>query len=320
MGLGLLIVGCLLLAYAVFWLWFDSGQVLRDLEEQVAQADLFVQGTISATTDSIGMKKAEEFKQDYLLLQQKQISWGEVFHTILDVPQGLVVDPIIQSDFTVMVDGRASNMAIANEYLTKLQDSGLFKEPQVKFEQISSVSVALPPADSPTPSPSPADPTLREPSSTPQVETPTPPARALLMPTPIPRPTNTFTITPSSTSTVAPAPKFDFALVARTSTRIEDQRTSHIRVRILDENGNPIRGIAFRIESEGVPAWSAEKSNETQQDGMVEFAVTKGVFTVRPLVEGRVQAALGLVTGRSGVPGNQEWQLVWRRVQAGEPS
>ena len=62
------------------------------------------------------------------------------------------------------------------------------------------------------------------------------------------------------------------------------------------------------------------KSNETQQDGMVEFAVTKGVFTVRPLVEGRVQAALGLVTGRSGVPGNQEWQLVWRRVQAGEPS
>ena len=44
---------------------------------------------------------------------------------------------------------------------------------------------------------------------------------------------------------------------------------------------------------------------------MVEFAVTKGVFTVRPLVEGRVQAALGLVTGRSGLPGNQEWQLVW---------
>ena len=320
MGLGLLIVGCLLLAYAVFWLWFDSGQVLRDLEEQVAQADLFVQGTISATTDSIGMKKAEEFKQDYLLLQQKQISWGEVFHTILDVPEGLVVDSIIQSDFTVMVDGRASNMAIANEYLTKLQDSGLFKEPQVKFEQISSVSVALPPADSPTPSPSPADPTLGEPSSTPQVETPTPPARALLMPTPIPRPTNTFTITPSSTSTVAPAPKFDFALVARTSTRIEDQRTSHIRARILDENGNPIRGVAFRIESEGVPAWSAEKSNETQQDGMVEFAVTKGVFTVRPLVEGRVQAALGLVTGRSGVPGKQEWELVWRKTQASNSS
>ncbi len=135
----LLIVGCLFLAYAVFWLWFDSGQVLMDLEEQVAQADLFVQGTISATTDSIGMKKAEEFKQGRLLLQQKQISWGEVFHTILDVPEGLVVDSIIQSDFTVMVDGRASNLAIANEYLTKLQDSGLFKEPQVQLEQISSV-------------------------------------------------------------------------------------------------------------------------------------------------------------------------------------
>ena len=320
MGLGLLIVGCLLLAYAVFWLWFDSGQVLRDLEEQVAQADLFVQGTISATTDSIGMKKAEEFKQDYLLLQQKQISWGEVFHTILDVPQGLVVDSIIQSDFTVMVDGRASNLAIANEYLTKLQDSGLFKEPQVQLEQISPVPVALPPTDSPTPSPSSADPTLGESSSTPQVATPTPPARALLRPTSIPIPTNTFTITPSSTSTVAPAPKFDFALVARTSTRIEDQRTSHIRARILDENGNPIRGVAFRIESEGVPAWSAEKSNETQQDGMVEFAVTKGVFTVRPLVEGRVQAALGLVTGRNGVPGKQEWQLVWRKTQASNSS
>ncbi len=320
MGLGLLIVGCLLLAYAVFWLWFDSRQVLRDLEEQVAQADLFVQGTISATTDSTGMKKAEEFKQDYLLLLQKQISWGEVFHTILDVPEGLVVDSIIQSDFTVMVDGRASNMAIANEYLTKLQDSGLFKEPQVQLEQISSVSVALPPAESPTPSPSSVDPTLGEPSSAPQVETPTPPARALLTPTPIPRPTNTLTITPSSTSTVAPAPKFDFALVARTSTRIEDQRTSHIRARILDENGNPIRGVAFRIESEGVPAWSAEKSNETQQDGMVEFAVTKGVFTVRPLVEGRVQAAFDLVTGRSGVPGKQEWQLVWRKTQASNSS
>ena len=59
------------------------------------------------------------------------------------------------------------------------------------------------------------------------------------------------------------------------------------------------------------------KSNESAQDGIVEFAVTKGAFTVRPLVEGRVQAALGLVTGYSDVPGKQEWELVWRRVQAG---
>ena len=61
-------------------------------------------------------------------------------------------------------------------------------------------------------------------------------------------------------------------------------------------------------------------SNETRHYGIVEFAVTMGVFTVRPLVKGRVQAAVGLVTGHSDVPGKKEWELVWRRVQAGEPS
>ncbi len=317
--LALLIAGLLGLAYATFWLWIESGRMLEDFEERAPHADLSVRGAISATTGSTGMKKTEEVRQDFLLLQRRQISWGNVFHTLLNVPQGLVVDSIAQSNFTLMVDGRASNLSIANEYVMKLQDSGLFEQPQVQLEQIAYDSAALPRADSPTPSSS-VDLTLVEPSSTPQVESPVPPTPALQTPTPIPRPTETFTTTPSSTSTVAPAPEFDFALVVRTSTRIDEHRTSHIRATILDENGNRIRNVTFRIESEGVPPWSAEESDETQQNGMVEFAVTKGVFTVRPLVEGRVQAAHGLVTGYGDVPGKQEWHLVWRKTQPGSRS
>lgn len=314
----LTIAGCLGLAYAILWLWTNSGRTLEDLEKRVAQADAFVQGTVVAATEGPGARGAFEVQQDFLVVQRRQISWGDVFHTLLDVPEGLVVDSISQSGVILAVDGRAVDLSVTNEYLTKLQVSSIFKQTQVQLEQIRPVSLALRPADSPTPSPV-ADLLTNETRNIPRVPSPVPPTRVLQMPTPVPIPTKTLTITASTTNTVAPEPKFDFALVARNSTRIEEHRTSHIRATILDENGNRIRGVTFRIESEGMPAWSAEKSNEAQQDAIVEFAVTKGVFTVRPLVEGRVQAAVGLDTGYGDAPGKQEWELVWRRVNTGDP-
>ena len=314
----LLIVGCLGIGYAIFWVWTDAGHTKEALEKRLVQADLSVQQTVSAVTYASGMLKADEVRNDFLLVQRRQISWGDVIHTLLNVPEGSVVDSISQSGFTLTVDGQAGDLSIANEYLTNLKVSGLFKQTQIQLEQNTPVTVAVPPADSPTTSPV-ADHSTSESINTPRVLSPMPPTRAFQTPSPVPRPTETLTITASTTNTVASEPKFDFALVARHSTRIEEHRTSHIRATILDENGNRIRGVTFRIESEGTPAWSSEKSNDGQQDGIVEFAVTKGVFTVRPLVEGRVQAAVGLVTGYSDVPGKQEWELVWRRVQAGDP-
>ncbi len=332
-GLLLVVLGCVLLAYAAAWLTLYSRNEVSAKEAQVKQGEEVVQRAVAAYSNSVGVAKAAEFREDFRLLRERQLRWSDVFHALLDAPDGMAVDSVTQAGFTITVSGRANDNAIATDYLTRLQNSGLFAQSAIQIDRDLSLPLIQPGTPSPTNSPaglpfvptrSPTTappvalpPTATQPPAPPPSPTFTPAAPAL---TQTLSPTRTPPTTITATKTATPTPEFDYALVVRRSTFIDrsDTQASRIRGAILDENGKWIQGVAFRIESEGSPSWSAGGPQQPdKRDGTVEFAVSKGSFRVWPLVEGRVQIATSIYTGRNEDPGMYEWELVWRKTHPG---
>lgn len=113
-----------------------------------------------------------------------------------------------------------------------------------------------------------------------------PPPRATFTPTATPRPTFT------------PTPAYDY--IVKSFKAIPEPgypSTAQIRVRLIDKNGQLVKGTHFEIRSDAIPdTWTAIEPHTGPADGTAVFIVTKGNFVVR-VVGGRSEYAGWLTTG-----------------------
>lgn len=320
-GLSLLTLGSVLLLYVIFYAKTYSDLEAARLSTRVSQARAVVQ---TATGDPASLAERQELRamrDDYQVLAERQIHWGDVYQTIGDVPPGVILRSASQAGFGVTVTGSAINAAAAARYVDQLRNSGLFVNASIQMRPASGPVVFATPTMAPTP---PGPPTGATPPRAPLVGPPTP-VRAPPTPYPTPRsgssfgpstPSATPTITRTRTPTATPTPAYDFILVSSQQLPASNPMagTSDIRGTVLDKDGKGFPGVTLRIDSEGSPPWSATKT--TDQDGSFDFAVTHGKFKVYPL-SGRPQPAVDLYTGADGVPGVYNYQLVFKATFTG---
>src|SRR5438067_1735487 len=96
-GLALLVVGGLILLYAAYYAKAYSDLEIGALSKRVSQAQGLVQ---SATGDPSALARRDQLRamrDDYAVLKQRQVNWGDVFQTIGDTPPGVVVKSVGQS-------------------------------------------------------------------------------------------------------------------------------------------------------------------------------------------------------------------------------
>src|ERR1051326_272356 len=89
-GLGLLVFGSLILLYALLYAKTYSDLEITQLNRRLAQAQQVVQ---SATGDPAALAQKEQLKamrDDYRVLAQRQINWGDVLQTVGDVPPSIL--------------------------------------------------------------------------------------------------------------------------------------------------------------------------------------------------------------------------------------
>lgn len=85
---------------------------------------------------------------------------------------------------------------------------------------------------------------------------------------------------------------------------------AYIRGKLIDRNGNLVKGAQFQIQSDGVPVFTAIEPL-TPGDGTVEFPVTAGRFFVQ-VVGGRSEQAGWMVTGQAGQATMSDWEFVFQ--------
>jgi Tfp pilus assembly protein PilN len=320
-GLGLLVLGSLLLLYAVFYAKTYSDLEVSRLATRVSQAQAIVQTANGNPTALAQQEKLRAMSKDYQTLAERQIHWGDVFQTIADVPPGVVLKSVGQAGFGITINGSAIDQATAARYVDQLRNSGLFVNAAIQMRPASGPVAFTTPTPTPTRSGPPATTT---PPVAPIAKPPTPAsAPSASYPTPRPPPTAapttpryTSTVTRTSTPTATPTPAFDFVLVSSQQLPASNPlaATTDIRGTVLDKNGKAFPGVPLEIDSEGSPAWSA--TTTSAQDGSFDFSVTHGKFKVYPL-SGRSQPALDLYTGADGVPGVFNYQLEFRATFSG---
>ncbi len=320
-GLSLLTLGSVLLLYVIFYAKTYSDLEVSRLSTRVSQARTVVQTATGDPASLAEREKLRAMRDDYQVLAERQIHWGDVYQTIGDVPPGVILKSASQAGFGVTVDGSAINSAAAASYVDQLRNSGLFVNASIQMRPASGPVVFATPTVVPSP---PGPPTGATPPRAPLVGPPTP-VRAPPTPYPTPRsrsaaspstPSATPTITRTRTPTATSTPAYDFVLVSSQQLPASNPYagTSDIRGTVLDKDGKAFPGVVLQIDSEGSPPWSATKT--TDQDGSFDFAVTHGKFKVYPL-SGRPQPAVDLYTGADGVPGVYNYQLVFKATFTG---
>ncbi len=169
----------------------------------------------------------------------------------------------------------------------------------------SSAGLATPPAGIPGP-----------PTPVSGAGTPTPTVPIGLAGTPTP--TRTPTVTASPTKAV------DYTVVSKVGTFSPEEpnnigNSAAIFGRVIDQDGNLIPGLRFRIES-CCPTWSAITPGEGQgtSDGRFGFAISKSTFTVTVL-SGVSEPAGGLFTGITDVAGVTNWDITFQKTKPGSP-
>lgn len=176
------------------------------------------------------------------------------------------------------------------------------------------IVITLPPVSTPTRQPRSGAPAASGGSATATAtRTPRPTATATPTLTPTPSPTATPTATQTPTATATPA--YDYIVRSiREFPLASAGDIAHIRGRLIDRNGNLVKGTEFEIWSDGVPQWSAVYPPPDRADGTVDFSVTRGKFAVR-VVGGRSQDAGWMVTGETGKPGMSDWTFVFQETR-----
>ncbi|HLZ08957.1 MAG TPA: PilN domain-containing protein, partial [Chloroflexota bacterium] len=337
-GLCSLLIGSLLIVYAIFYAKTYTDLEIDRLGNRVAQA----QGVVEAATgDPAALAHQEQLRalrDDYKSLSQRQINWGDVFQVIGDVPDGTIVRTASQTGYGVTVSGSAVNQAAAAAYLDRLKNSGLFVDSAIQIGPASGPNPFE--TGSPTPAPTmPAPPPPKPlipavappvapvaplaPAPQPIQQQPVQPSqpRPVVLParTAVPRPTITPTPTVflSPTVTASPTPAFDFFL--KSSQQVPSSNplamNSDIKGSIVDANGNLVTGFQVEIDSEGQPPWSS-LSTTSQANGTFSFNVSHGKFTVY-VIGGNSQPAVDLYTGADGVPGTYGYVIVFQKTFSG---
>jgi hypothetical protein len=331
-GLGLLLAGCALLLYATFYAKTYTDLEINRLTSRVSQAETVVK---SATGDPAALARQDQLRamrNDYDVLAQREINWGDVFQTIGDTPPGVAVKSVGQSGFGVTVTGSASNAATAALYLDKLRASNLFVDAALQVSPSTAVA-----NESPTVTAQPTQPVATLAAPAPAAVAPAPPVQPPLAPRPTspanqplaaPAPafsptktaTPTITRTPTITQTPTPSPTstpaFDFVLVSTQQIPTSNPMAgnSDIRGTVVDPSNNPVSGLVVEIDSEGEPPWSVQKT--TDGSGSFDFNVSHGKFKVF-VAEGSSQPAMDLYTGADGVPGTYGYQLSFQQTFVG---
>jgi Tfp pilus assembly protein PilN len=352
-GLGLLVVGSLVLLYALLYAKTYSDLELTQLNRRLAQAQVVVQ---SATGDPAALAQKEQLKamrDDYRVLAQRQINWGDVLQTVGDVPPSILLKSINQAGFGVSVTGSAADQSTAAAYLDKLRSSGLFVNASIQVQPSNAPGLFATPTPLPTPPPTqeptqvsiqpaplpvpPAQPVQPEqPPAAPIVAQsqplpPAPPPRAPVAPAPAAIPpvasatkVISATTTPiraatgTTSPTVTPTPQFNYALIS--SQQIPSSNpyasSSGITGQVIDLAKKPVVGVTIEIDSEGSPPWSIQQTTDT--NGNFSFSVTHGKFKVF-VVDPSTQPAVDLYTGADGQAGTYSYQLTFQQTFSGTP-
>lgn len=333
-GLSVLLVGCAVLLYAIFYAKTYTDLEIDQLGSRVAQAQTVV---VSATGDPAALAHQEQLRalrDDFKTLVQRQINWGDVFQVVGDVPDGVIVKSASQTGYGVTVTGSAINQAAAATYLDRLKNSGLFVDSAIQVGPASGpvsfgtntpvptrpiappprppAVLVVPPTQPPAPVPTPV-----------VQEAPTPvPARqaAPLVPTKVPPPptiTPTPTITLTDTVTPEPTPQYDFAILSVHQVPWSNRSSpnSDIKGTIVDTSGNVVPGYQVEIDSEGQPPWSS-LSPPALENGTFDFNVSHGKFTVYVL-GGNAEQATGLYTGANGANDTYGYVITFQKTFQG---
>ncbi|HLH73117.1 MAG TPA: PilN domain-containing protein, partial [Chloroflexota bacterium] len=331
-GLSLFTLGALLLLYALYYARSYSNLEIAQLSARVAQGQAIVQ---TATGDPAALARQDKLRamrDDYQVLAQRQINWGDVFQTIADVPSGVLVRSASQAGFGVTINGSAINQEAAANYLQQLKNSGLFVNASIQVQPAREPLAFITPTPPPTPVRSESTPPSG-PTSAPAIAAAQPSVRPSETARPS-QPTATFTesprltatatapptitLTPTRTGTPQPTstPAYDFALISvvQVAAANPNAPNSDIKGQVLDAKGKGVAGLTIEIDSEGSPAWSAQTT--TAGDGTFSFNVNHGKFQVE-VIGGRSQTAKDLYTGADGTPGTWGYQLVFAETFTG---
>ena len=138
---------------------------------------------------------------------------------------------------------------------------------------------------------------------------------------PAPSSTPTPTSTRTSTPTPTPTPLYDFVVSELKEIPQPQYRdVAYIRGKLVDANGNLIKGAYFEIRTDAIPLpWTAAYPfGSIPADGTAVFPVSKGTFSVR-VVGGRSEYAGWMVTGRTGVGPMSDWEFTFVTTSSNVP-
>ncbi|MCL5025746.1 MAG: pre-peptidase C-terminal domain-containing protein, partial [Chloroflexi bacterium] len=163
-----------------------------------------------------------------------------------------------------------------------------------------------------------------EPGETDAARTATAMASAARTPTPTATAKSAITsTTPSATATAG----YEYTVVWKQSTYVPEKDASNrypgtISGKLVDAADQLVPGATFRIESYGSPVWTADSPGEGRQASNGEFAFTtlrRATYRVY-VVAGSSQAAADLNIGTDGVPGYNNWYIVFKKNTPGAPA
>jgi hypothetical protein len=337
-GLGLLLVGCLLVVYGIFYAKTYADLEIDQLGIRVAQAQAVVEASTGDPAALAHQEQLRALRDDYKTLSQRQINWGDVFQVIGDVPPGVIVRTASQTGYGVTVSGSAVNQGTAAVYLDRLKNSGLFVDSAIQIGPASgpvafeSTSPTPVPTIAAPPPPKPAvaavvPPVVAPVAPPPPVQQPVqqqpPPSqpKAVVIPTKTPTPHPTVAPTPSvfHTPTVIPSPTSAFDFVLKSTEQIPSSNpsapNSDIKGSIVDGDGNLVTGFQVEIDSEGQPPWSS-LSTTSAANGTFSFNVSHGKFKVF-VIGGTSEPAIDLYTGSDGTPGTYGYVIVFQKTFSG---
>lgn len=318
-ALSLLFLGSLLLFGMALSARTSSEQEVAQLRGRVSQARAISLPVADDPTAIAQRNRLRAMRDDYRLLLERQIHWGDVFQTIADVPGGVTVRSVEQAGHEVIVAGLAQNSDVAARYLDQLRASGLFGEALIQIKPSSGMTTGNGGTTVPSGSPGLPGPPGTAPIAT--ALTPSP-GQVPFSSAPLPRPSRSTpaplesqtrtTRTPMAT----PTPTFDLVVVSIRQIPVANPRapTSEISGWVLDKDGNPMSGVTLQVRSDGRPPWSATTVSDAQ--GAFDFSVTHGKFDVFA-VGGRAQHARNLYTGADGVAGVFSYQVIFQATFSG---
>ncbi|MBI2304230.1 MAG: hypothetical protein HYU86_05725 [Chloroflexi bacterium] len=265
-------------------------------------------------------KQLETMQKDYQIFVAGRVKWSGVLETLLRLaPPGLSLSSIAQTGGNkITLKGGAPHYLSTIEYSVALQKSGLFSS--VNLEQLNKATPTATPTGTAPPTPTPRVILPPAPTTTPTpFRTPGPSPS----PTSTPRPPGTPT-TPTPTTipspTPTPVPQLYYAVISKQRQSFPDtvDRYSVIRGQVLDENGNLIPNLRFRVSS-CCPPWEAYYPSQgiPPSDGNFQFLVGKWTFDLVITDTISSEVAKDLNTLEPGFTGYHVWTVIFQRTRSG---